>query len=125
MRGVQKYGTHRVVYRSIHREVTYHLIDYGNSMTKVGDVGDRIANDGGTEQRTQKEVGESNEAITIGAYATRVALWKESRGCQVVIVTMQLINTKIKFKLQSFERQANEYNQVNRPLAAFTAAEVQ
>ena len=57
MRGVQKYGTHRVVYRSIHREVTYRLIDYGNSMTQVGDVGDHITNDGGTEQRTQKEVG--------------------------------------------------------------------
>jgi hypothetical protein len=25
-----------------------------------------------------------------------VALWKESRGCEAVIVTMQLINTKIK-----------------------------
>jgi len=45
-----------------------------------------------------------------------VALWKKSRGCEAVIVTMQLINTKIKFKLQSLERQANEYNQVRRRL---------
>ena len=29
----------------------------GDSVTKVGDVGDHITNDGGTEQRTQKEVG--------------------------------------------------------------------
>ena len=43
--------------RATHREVTYRLIDYGNSMTQVGDVGDHIANDGGTEQRTEKEVG--------------------------------------------------------------------
>ena len=57
MRGVQKYGAHRVVYRSIHREVTYRLTDDGDSVTKVGDVGDHITNDGGTEQRTQKEVG--------------------------------------------------------------------
>jgi hypothetical protein len=95
MRGVKKYGTHRVIYRSMHREVTYRLIDYGDSVTQVGDVGDHIANDGGVKQRTQKEVGESNEAITVGAYATRVALRKESRGCEAVI--MQLIDTKIKF----------------------------
>ena len=29
----------------------------GDSVTKVGDVGDHITNDRGTEQRTQKEVG--------------------------------------------------------------------
>jgi hypothetical protein len=47
-----------------------------------------------------------------------VALWQESRGCEAVIVTMQLIDTKIKFKLQSFdfEQQANEYNQISRRL---------
>ena len=80
----------------MHREVTYRLIDYGDSVTQVGDVGDHIANDGGVKQRTQKEVGESNEAITIGAYATRVALRKESRGCEAVI--MQLIDTKINLR---------------------------
>jgi hypothetical protein len=65
IKSVKKYGTHRVIYRSMHREVTYRLIDYGNSMTQVGDVGDHIANDGGTEQMTEKEVGESVGAITI------------------------------------------------------------
>jgi hypothetical protein len=43
--------------RAAHRVVTYRLVDDGDSVTKVGDVGDRIANDGGTEQRTQKEFG--------------------------------------------------------------------
>jgi hypothetical protein len=43
--------------RATHRVVTYRLVDDGDSVTKVGDVGDHIANDGGIEQRTQKEVG--------------------------------------------------------------------
>ena len=43
--------------RAAHRVVTYRLVDDGDSVTKVGDVGDHITNDGGTEQRTQKEVG--------------------------------------------------------------------
>jgi hypothetical protein len=64
----------------------------------------------------RRSSGESNGGITTGALATRVALWKKSRGCEAVIVTMQLINTKFKFKLQSLERQANEYNQVSRRL---------
>jgi hypothetical protein len=51
----------------------------------------------------RKRSGESNGAITIGDLATRVALWKESRGCEAVSADMQLIDTKIKFKLQSFE----------------------
>ena len=75
----------------------------GDSVTKVGDVGDHITNDGGTEQGRRKRSGESNGAITIGDLATRVALLKESRGCEAVSADMQLIDTKIKFKLQSFE----------------------
>ena len=43
--------------RAAHRVVTYRLVDDGDSVTQVGDVGDHIANDGGTEQRTEKEVG--------------------------------------------------------------------
>jgi hypothetical protein len=54
--GVKKYGT-QAIYRTTHRDVTYRLTDDGDSVTKVGDVGDHIANDGGIEQRTQKEVG--------------------------------------------------------------------
>ena len=54
---VRAKGTCRVIHRTTHREVTYRLTDDGDSVTKVGDVGDHITNDGGTEQRTQKEVG--------------------------------------------------------------------
>ena len=54
---VRAKGTCRVIHRTTHREVTYRLTDNGDSVTKVGDVGDHITNDGGTEQRTQKEVG--------------------------------------------------------------------
>ena len=57
MRGLRAKGTCRVIHRTTHREVTYRLTDNGDSVTKVGDVGDHITNDGGTEQRTQKEVG--------------------------------------------------------------------
>jgi hypothetical protein len=49
----------------------------------------------------RRRSGESNVAIRIGALATRVALWKESRGCEAVSVTMQLNDTKIKFKLHA------------------------
>jgi hypothetical protein len=74
--------------------------------------------------------GESNGGITIGALATRVVLWKHSRCCEAVIVTMQLINTEIKFKLQSFdfERQANEMQSGQPSIGgrhAFRATEVQ
>jgi hypothetical protein len=48
--------------RATHREVTYRLTDDGDSVTGVGD---HVANDGGTEQRTEKEVGESLGAITV------------------------------------------------------------
>jgi len=92
---MKKYGT-QAIHRTTQREVTYRLSDVGDSVTKVGDVGDHITNDRGTEQGRRKRSGESNGAITIGDLATRVALWKESRGCEAVIVTMQLINTKIK-----------------------------
>jgi hypothetical protein len=47
-------------YRIMYREVTYRLVDDGDSVTRDGD---HVANDGSTE--TEEEVSELNRAITI------------------------------------------------------------
>jgi hypothetical protein len=47
-------------YRTMCREVTYRLVDDGDSLTRGGD---HVANDGST--KTEEEVSESNGAITI------------------------------------------------------------
>jgi hypothetical protein len=44
----------------MYREVTYRLVDDGDSVTRDGD---HVANDGSTE--TEEEVSELNRAITI------------------------------------------------------------
>jgi hypothetical protein len=65
--GVKENSTRRVIHaihRTTHREATYRLVDDGDSVTRDGD---HVANDGSIEQktRTEKEVSESNEEITI------------------------------------------------------------